>query len=199
MESGTSHRHRGGRVVVADRPCAVDLLDQQHPSHGVQQGHVDRRNAARPGLEFRVQPIRATDDEGHIVALQLPLLELLGPGPPWSAGAPLVQHHHAGAPRQHSSMRLRSACSSVRKGFGATGLGLTVFSSTRLSGGKRLAVVIGGLCPVGHALPWHSHNRQPCLAHPISWMTAGQGFAAAVVLPAAASLAGGLLTTRVLI
>ena len=65
-------------VVVVDRPCAVDLLDQQHPGHGVRQGHVRQANALRGlGLEFGVQPIGATDDEGHIVALQLPLLELL--------------------------------------------------------------------------------------------------------------------------
>src|SRR5256885_666136 len=87
-------------MAGVDRPGTVQLLDEQHPHHGMRQGQVRQADALVRSLpEGGVQSVRAANDQGHVVALQLPALQALGQGLGRQIGAALIEHDDARAAR----------------------------------------------------------------------------------------------------
>ena len=79
-------------MIGVDGPGAVKLLNQHHAYHGMGQCQVRQANAfVSRFFKSGVQPIRPTNDQSHIITLQLPMLKFLGQCHGGEIGAALIE------------------------------------------------------------------------------------------------------------
>src|SRR3990167_9080273 len=148
-------------MVVAQRPGAVELLQQQHTRQGMRQGHVRQANGLVGRLlERRINAIGTADDERHIAAIVQPRFGSLGQLHAGQARTTFIKDDAAHAPVDGRFHAGRFGLHDDGHGLALTGFGLEGLDLHLPVGREALEVVLARFVgPVRQAVA-NGYHRQ---------------------------------------
>src|SRR3990167_1887972 len=148
-------------MVVAQRPGAVELLQQQHTRQGMRQGHVRQANGLVGRLlERRINAIGTADDERHIAAIVQPRFGSLGQLHAGQARTTFIKDDAAHAPVDGRFHAGRFGLHDDGHGLALTGFGLEGLDLHLPVGREALEVVLARFVgPVRQAVANGDHRQ----------------------------------------